>query len=89
MKKLITIILLTSLIFAFEVRDSESGQKPDRFRNLQGGVLIAYNIEKVETDSTLMFEYDEILIKKESKINEIPAEADLTEIEKEQLKEKL
>jgi len=89
MKKIMAILLTITMLLGLEVRDSESGQRPDRLRNLQGGVLIAYNIEKTETDSTITYEYDEVLIKKAGNIDKIPADANLTESEKQELRDRL
>lgn len=53
--------------FAGEIRQSESGFEPAKLRYLQGGVLIAWDIEKDtvvdEYGSRVMYRYQEVLIR--------------------------
>lgn len=75
MKKLILTILITTALFAFEIRDSESGIKPDTIERLQNGILYRTDIHtaQVETEEGMveMYEYTEHWIPKNASGKEI------------------
>jgi len=66
MKNLFLFILISSLCFAGPIRKSESGSEPEKLRHLQGGILVAWDIQKVHIEddagSRDMYKYQEILL---------------------------
>jgi len=81
MKKLLLFAaIMAALAFAGEVRQSESSVEPAKVRHLQGGLLLAWDVQRDtvvdESGTRIIYRYKEALIKPG---DTIPAEAPLQE----------
>ena len=72
-KTFILTILFLSILFGgiIDGRRSESNVEPQKYEALQGGILVRWDIQQVDRDSTMIFQYNEIRVPVKATVSDI------------------